>query len=396
MAIILLSPILVENNMAWNEPGNDDKDPWKNKGGKNQGPPDLDELLNDLGKKVTGIFGGKTTKGGSGSGKSFSTIGIYILLIVASVVYAFSGFYTIKEAEQGIVLRFGEYSGTVDPGINWKWTFIDRIIPVDMQSTRDMPSSGFMLTKDENVVRVEMQIQYRVVDARKYIFSVTNADDSLNQSLDSALRYVVGHANMDDILTSGREAIRQSVWQELDKIIEPYNLGLIIVDVNFKDARPPNEVKDAFDDAISAQEDEVRFLREAEAYARGIEPRARGRVKRMEQEAIAYKSRIVLDAEGEVARFEKILPEYQAAPTVTRERLYIGTMEKVYGNTSKVMVDVEGGNNMMYLPLDKIIQQQNTSNRSGKTTYAPVNEPNVNTSPTSSSGRSDRFSNRSN
>jgi len=144
--------------MAWNEPGNNDKDPWKNKGGKNQGPPDLDELLNDLGKKVTGIFGGKTTKGGSGSGKSFSSIGISILLIVASVVYAFSGFYTIKEAEQGIVLRFGEYSGTVEPGINWKWTFIDRIIPVDMQSTREMPSSGFMLTRDENVVSVEMQL----------------------------------------------------------------------------------------------------------------------------------------------------------------------------------------------------------------------------------------------
>lgn len=394
--MILFSPILVENNMAWNEPGNDEKDPWKNKGGKNQGPPDLDELLNDLGKKVTGIFGGKTTKGGSGSGKSFSNIGLSILLVVASVVYAFSGFYTIKEAEQGIVLKFGEYSGTVEPGINWKWTFIDRIIPVDMQSTREMPSSGFMLTKDENVVSVEMEIQYRVVDARNYIFSVTNADDSLKQSLDSALRYVVGHAKMDDILTSGRESIRQSVWEELDKVIEPYNLGLIIVDVNFKDARPPNEVKDAFDDAISAQEDEVRFLREAEAYARGIEPRARGRAKRMEQEALAYKSRIVLDAQGEVARFEKILPEYQAAPKVTRERLYIATMEKVYGNTSKVMIDVEGGNNMMYLPLDKIIQQQNTSNRSGKSNYAPVNEPNVNTSPTSSSDRSDRFNNGSN
>ena len=376
--------------MAWNEPGNDNKDPWKNKGGKDQGPPDLDELLNDLGKKVTGIFGGKTTK--SGSGKSFSSIGLSILLVVASVVYAFSGFYTIKEAEQGIVLKFGEYAGTVEPGINWKWTFIDRIIPVDMQSTREMPSSGFMLTKDENVVRVEMQIQYRVVDARNYVFSVTNADDSLNQSLDSALRYVVGHANMDDILTSGRETIRQSVWEELDKIIEPYNLGLVIVDVNFKDARPPNEVKDAFDDAISAQEDEVRFLREAEAYARGIEPRARGRVKSMEQEALAYKTQIVLGAQGEVARFEKILPEYQAAPKVTRERLYIATMEKVYSNTSKVMVDVDGGNNMMYLPLDKIIQQQNNSTRAPKTTYTPANESNVNTSPSSSSDRSDRFS----
>ncbi|MFQ3265843.1 MAG: membrane protease subunit HflK [Colwellia sp.] len=383
--------------MAWNEPGNNEKDPWKNKGGKNQGPPDLDELLNDLGKKVTGIFGGKSTKGGSGSGKSFSNIGISILLIVASVVYAFSGFYTIKEAEQGIVLRFGEYSGTVEPGINWKWTFIDRIIPVDMQSTREMPSSGFMLTQDENVVNVEMQIQYRVVDARNYIFSVTNADDSLKQSLDSALRYVVGHAVMDDILTSGREDIRQQVWDELEKIITPYNLGLIIVDVNFKDARPPNEVKDAFDDAISAQEDEVRFLREAEAYARGIEPRARGRVKRMEQEALAYKSQTVLDAEGEVAKFNKLLPEYIAAPKVTRERLYIATMEKVYSNTSKVMIDVEGGNNMMYLPLDKIIQQQNNTTRGTNTqSYTPVNQSSNNTAPSSSINRADRFNSGSN
>jgi membrane protease subunit HflK len=388
--------------MAWNEPGNNDKDPWKNKGGKNQGPPDLDELLNDLGKKVSGIFGGKgngkSTGGSSPSGKSLSTIGISLVLIIAIVVYAFSGFYTIKEAEQGLVLRFGQYSGTVEPGLRWKWTFIDRIIPVDMQSTRDMPSSGFMLTQDENVVRVEMQIQYRVVNARNYIFSVTNADDSLNQSLDSALRYVVGHAVMDDILTSGREAIRQSVWEELEQVIEPYNLGLIIVDVNFKDARPPNEVKDAFDDAISAQEDEVRFLREAEAYARGIEPRARGRVKRMEQEALAYKSRTVLDAEGEVAKFNKLLPEYLAAPKVTRERLYIATMEKVYSNTSKVMVDVDGGNNMMYLPLDKIIQQQSGTNRDNTAvkSYAPVSQESNNTAPSSSSDRGDRFNSGSN
>lgn len=388
--------------MAWNEPGNNDKDPWKNKGGKNQGPPDLDELLNDLGKKVSGIFGGNgggkgggASSGGSApSGKSMSTIGISIVLIIAVVVYAFSGFYTIKEAEKGIVLRFGQFSGTVDPGINWKWTFIDRIIPIDMQSTREMQSSGFMLTQDENVVQVEMQIQYRVVDARNFVFSVTDAVDSLNQSLDSALRYVVGHAKMDAILTSGREQVRQSVWQELEKIIEPYNLGLLIVDVNFKDARPPNEVKDAFDDAISAQEDQVRFLREAEAYARGIEPRARGRVKRIEQEAIAYKGQIVLDAQGEVARFEKILPEYQAAPEVTRQRLYLATMEKVYSNTSKVMVDVDGGNNMMYLPLDKIMQQQSTTPRVSPQSYSQP-QPSINSAPSTSS-RSDRFNNGSN
>jgi len=375
--------------MAWNEPGNNDKDPWKNKGGKNQGPPDLDDLFKDLGNKFGGIFGGGSSGGGK-SGKSFSSVGISIALVVAILVYVFSGFYTIKEAEQGIVLRFGQYTGNVEPGLRWKWTFIDRVIPVDVQTTRNLPASGFMLTQDENVVRVEMQIQYRVVDARNYVFSVTNADDSLSQSLDSALRYVVGHSKMDDVLTSGREAVRQNVWKELDKIIEPYNLGLIVVDVNFKDARPPEEVKDAFDDAIAAQEDEIRYLREAEAYARGIEPRARGRVKRMEQEALAYKEQTVLDAEGEVARFNKLLPEYQAAPEVTRQRLYLATMEKVYANTSKVMVDVEGGNNMMYLPLDKIMQQQSTPQRT-VISQPSLSKPVVSTPSTSVSGRSDRF-----
>jgi len=379
--------------MAWNEPGNNDKDPWKNKGGNNQGPPDLDDLLKDLGQKFGGIFGGKTSGGGN-SGKSFTSVGIGLALVVAVLVYVFSGFYTVKEAEKGIVLQFGQYAGTVDPGLRWKWTFVENVIPIDMQTTRDLNAEGFMLTQDENVVRVAMQVQYRVVDARNYVFSVTNADDSLSQSLDSALRYVVGHAKMDDILTSGREQVRQSVWEELDKIIAPYNLGLIVVDVNFKDARPPEEVKDAFDDAISAQEDEVRFLREAEAYARGIEPRARGRVKRMEQEALAYKEQTVLDAQGEIARFEKILPEYHAAPEVTRKRMYISTMEKVYSNTSKVMVDVDGGNNMIYLPLDKIMQQQSTTNRIlpqsvGNMGQQPIS---TNSSPTTS-GRADRFNN---
>ena len=344
--------------MAWNEPGNNDKDPWKNKGGKNQGPPDLDELLKDLSNKFSGIFGGKSSN--KNQSNKFSSIGISLLIVIAVIVYAFSGFYTIKEAQKGVVLRFGQYAGIVEPGLRWKWTFAERVIPIDVQTTRDLPASGFMLTEDENVVRVEMQIQYRVVNPRNYLFSVTNADDSLNQALDSALRYVIGHSKMDDVLTSGREKIRQAVWKELDRIIKPYKLGLLVVDVNFKDARPPEEVKDAFDDAIAAQEDEVRYLREAEAYSRGIEPKARGRVKRMEQEALAYKQQTLLDAQGEVARFNEILPQYEAAPAVTRKRLYMAAMEKVYRNTSKVIVDVKGGNNMIYLPLDKMMQQQST------------------------------------
>ena len=377
--------------MAWNEPGKDDKDPWKNKGGNNQGPPDLDDLFKDLGNKFGGVFGGSGGSSGQ-SNNSFPSAVFVLALLVAVVVYAYSCIYTIKEAERGVKLRFGEYVGLVEPGLSWKWTFIETIIPVDVQTTRDLPASGFMLTQDENVVRVEMQVQYRVVDARDYIFSVTNADDSLSDALDSALRYVVGHENMDAVLTSGRESVRQKVWAELDNIIETYNLGLLVVDVNFKDARPPEEVKEAFDDAIAAQADEERYIQEAEAYALSIEPRARGRVSRLEQEALAYKQQTVLDAEGAVARFNKLLPEYKAAPEVTRQRLYIDTMEKVYSNTSKVMVDVEGGNNMMYLPLDKIMNQQQSAPRviqQPVQSSVPQSVPSKVNAPT---GRTDRYS----
>ncbi len=381
--------------MAWNEPGNNDKDPWKNKGGRDQGPPDLDELLKDLGNKFGGVFGNKPGK--SGGGKSFSGIGASILLIVAIVAWAVSGFYTIKEAERGVVLRFGEFSGLVDPGIHWQFSLIEKVIPVDVQTTRNLPASGFMLTEDENVVRVEMQVQYRIVNPRNYLFSVTNADASLEHAFDSAIRYVIGHSKMDEVLTSGRENVRQSVWQELEGVIEPYNLGILIADVNFKDARPPEQVKDAFDDAIAAREDEERFMLEAEAYALSVEPRARGKVKAMEQEALAYKEQIVLAAEGEVAKFNKLLPEYQAAPEVTRQRLYLTTMEKVYSNTSKVVVDVEGGNNMMYIPLDKIMQQQQAQplqpyrNRVNSVNQTPLAET-KNSSVNSGSSRTDRFS----
>lgn len=378
--------------MAWNEPGKDDKDPWKNKGGNNQGPPDLDDLFKDLGNKMGGMFGGSSSS--KGSQNNFSGLVFGIALAVAVVAYVISGFYTIKEAEQGVKLRFGEYVELVNPGLNWNWTFIERVQPVDVQNTRDFTAEGFMLTQDENVVEVEMQVQYRVTNPRNYLFSTTNADDSLRQALDSALRYVVGHSIMDDVLTSGRETVRQSVWSELEKIIEPYNLGLTIVDVNFKNSRPPEQVKNAFDDAIAAQEDEERFRKEAEAYARSIEPIARGQVRRYEEDARAYKEQTVLNAEGAVARFEKLLPEYQAAPEVTRQRLYIDTMEKVYSNTSKVMVDVEGGNSMMYLPLDKIMQQQKQQLNIPKAVQDLTQQQgNLSNPPLSSKGRGDRFSN---
>ncbi|KXI30314.1 FtsH protease activity modulator HflK [Paraglaciecola hydrolytica] len=346
--------------MAWNEPGGNNNDPWKNKGGKDQGPPDLDEVFKNIMAKF-GKFGGG--KGGSApSGKSFGGIGLSVILGIIVAVWVLSGFYTIREAERGVVLRFGEFSHFVEPGLRWKPTFIDSIVPVDVQTVRSMASSGSMLTEDENVVRVEMEVQYRILEPYKYSFAVTVPEESLSQAFDSAIRYVVGHSKMDAVLTSGREVARQNVRDELQTIIESYDMGLAIVDMNFKDARPPEEVKASFDDAIAAQEDEQRFINEADAYAREIEPRARGQVNRMAQEAQAYKERVTLEAQGEIARFEELLPQYKAAPEVTRSRIYIETLEEVYSNTSKILVDTKGTGNMMYLPLDKILERQSGSN----------------------------------
>jgi membrane protease subunit HflK len=221
-----------------------------------------------------------------------------------------------------------------------------------------------MLTEDENMVSVEMEVQYRVFDPEQWVFAVVNPEQSLSQAFDSAIRYVVGHSRMDEVLTEGREVARQEVLEELQGIIAPYNMGVDIIDLNFTNARPPEQVRAAFDDAIAAQEDEQRFIREAEAYQRAIEPEARGRVNRMNEEAQAYKERSVLEAQGEVARFEELLPQYVAAPEVTRQRIYLETLESVFGNTSKIMVDTEGGGNIMYLPLDKIMEQRDTSRQS--------------------------------
>jgi membrane protease subunit HflK len=345
--------------MAWNEPGGDKNDPWKNRGGKEQGPPDLDEVLKNLFSKFS-----KSGGSGGGSGKSYTGLGLGLLVAIIIVIWGLSGFYTIKEAERGVILRFGENTGQLaQPGLSWKMTFIDEIIPVNVQNISSLGSSGSMLTEDENMVRVEMEMQYRIADPYLWIFSVVSPETSLSQALDSAIRYVVGHMKMDDILTDGRETARQRVRDELNSIVGAYNMGVSVIDMNFKDARPPQEVKAAFDDAIAAQEDEVRFIREAEAYAREIEPRARGQVNRMNEEAQAYKERSILEAQGEVARFEELLPQYLAAPTVTRQRIYLETMEQVFSTTTKIIVDTEGSGNMLYLPLDKIMDRTSAQSR---------------------------------
>ena len=360
--------------MAWNQPGNNgqDRDPWGssnnqggnsggngNKGGREQGPPDLDDIFRKLSKKLGGLGGGKGGLGGGNSAQGpRGPMGGRIVGIVAAaavIIWAASGFYTIKEAERGVVTRFGKFSHLVEPGLNWKPTFIDDVTAVNVESVRELAASGVMLTSDENVVRVEMNVQYRVTDPERYLFSVTSADDSLRQATDSALRGVIGKYTMDRILTEGRTVIRSDTQRELEETIRPYNMGITLLDVNFQAARPPEEVKAAFDDAIAARENEQQYIREAEAYTNEVQPRANGQAQRILEEARAYKTQTILEAQGEVARFAKILPEYKAAPQITRERLYIETMEKVLSNTRKVLVN-DKGSNLMVLPLDQMLK----------------------------------------
>lgn len=350
----------------WGKPGqsgqsSDNKpsgnEPNSNRGSNHeQSPPDLEEMFNNLLKKL----GGSGNKGGNRYSNSSFNLGKFLpiaAVIGGILVWGASGFYTIKEAERGVVTRLGALlkDNIQQPGLKWKPTFIDNVTLVNVEQIRELKTQGAMLTQDENMVKVEMTVQYRVKDPAKFLFSVINADDSLGQATDSALRYVIGHMTMDDILTTGRAVVRENTWKSLNAIIEPYDMGLEVIDVNFQSARPPEEVKDAFDDAIKAQEDEQRYIREAEAYARGQEPIARGNAQRIIEEATAYKDQVVLEAKGEVERFQRLLPEYKTSPELLRERLYIQSMEKVMTNTPKVMMD-GNGNNLAVLPLEQLLR----------------------------------------
>lgn len=396
--------------MAWNQPGNNgqDRDPWGssnnqggnsggNKGGRDKGPPDLDDIFRKLSKKLGGLGGGKNSNNNdSGAGSRPPGRGarrlVGIVAVAAVVVWAASGFYTIKEAERGVVTRFGKFDHLVEPGLNWKPTFIDQVRAVNVEAVRELAASGVMLTSDENVVRVEMNVQYRVTNPERYLFAVVSADDSLRQATDSALRGVIGRSTMDRILTEGRTVVRSDTQRELEETIRPYDMGITLLDVNFQAARPPEEVKAAFDDAIAARENREQYVREAEAYANEVQPRANGQAQRILEESRAYKARTVLEAQGEVARFAKLLPEYKAAPEITRERLYIETMERVLSHTRKVLVN-DKGNNLMVLPLDQLMRG-GQSGTSGKNTQDSSDNSLLRLPPASNSS-SDRASSSS-
>ena len=338
--------------MSWNEPGGgknrNDKDPWS----KGDAPPDLEELFKKLQIRFANKFGG-ARPGGGGNGAA-PAIGVSWIILLLFAMYMISGVYIIQPAEKAVVTRFGKYLETYGAGPHWMPRFIDRREIVNVEAVHSTTQGGSMLTRDENIVNVEIAVQYRVENPKDYLFNLSRAEHSLKEVIRSALRNVVGHTDLDDVLTKGRALVASQIREQISQALDMYGAGLAIVEVAMQPATPPEAVKSAFDDVIRAREDEQRYINEADTYARGIWPRAEGRARRILEEAKAYQQEVVFNATGETARFRALLPEYQSAPQVTRDRLYLGAMSEVFSRTPKVFLDNEGGNLMM-LPLDQML-----------------------------------------
>lgn len=366
--------------MSWNEPGGDKKDPWSGRGDQ-KGPPDLDEAIRTLQEKLSNIFGGGGGKPGGGggsqqifsSGNAMKNMGYIGVGLIA--VWMLSGLYIIDEGFQGVETRFGQYIGTTNSGLNWHIPFpIEDVEKINVKEQRfieigyrssaggqtqgsiPVPKEALMLTRDENYIDVKLAVQYQVKDAKAFLFNLADPKATLIQVTESALRGVVGGSDMDFVLTEGRSEVVAQTKSEIQKTLDNYDSGIQISSVNLQDAQPPEQVQNAFEDAIKAREDQQRFINEAEAYSNDVVPKARGAAARKIQEAQGYKEQVIAQAEGETSRFTKLLNEYKKAPDVTRKRLYLESMESVLSTTSSVIVDVKGGNNMMYLPLDKLMQ----------------------------------------
>ena len=346
--------------MAWNESGGGDKDPWGNRG--DQGPPDLDEAIRKLQGQLSGLFGGGKRATGGGGGGGISAGSISLLLIVLAGLYVFSGVYQVDEQERSVVCRFGKLMDQeVTPGLHWNPPLIDQVQLVNVTQVQSHSHQASMLTKDENIVDISLTVQWVIASAADYLINVRDPKKSLDQATESALRHVAGSSTMDQVITDGREAIAIEVQERLRTYLKSYGTGIDITKVNIDRSAPPVQVQDAFNDVQKAKEDQQKFINQATAYSQQVVPEARGKAQRQLEEAQAYRDRVIARSEGEAERFEKLLNEYSLAKQVTRDRLYIDALENVFKNASKVMVDVEGGNNMMYLPLDKLTQQSGSN-----------------------------------
>ncbi len=382
--------------MSWNEPGGDNKDPWSGRGGDQKGPPDLDEAIKTLQEKLSNLFGGGKDGGNGPSGSLFSgdakkNLGYVALGIVA--LWFLSGLYIVDEGKQGVETQFGRYTRTTNSGLNWHLPApLETVEKVDVQQQRfieigyrtgsngqtqgsiPMPKEALMLTRDENYIDVQLAVQYQVKDAKAFLFNLKDPQATLRQSTESVLRGVIGGSDMDFVLTEGRSEVVAQAKKEIQDVMDAYNAGIQVTSVNLQDAQPPEQVQHAFEDAIKAREDQQRFINEAQAYSNDVVPKARGLAARKLQEAQGYKEQVIAQAEGETNRFTKLLTEYKKAPAVTRQRLYLEAMESVLSETNPIMIDVKSANNMLYLPLDKIVQQKQIGTQTEESTSEPVVE----------------------
>jgi membrane protease subunit HflK len=388
--------------MPWNQPGSDDKDkdndndPWgqqnRRGNGRQPGPPDLDEILRQARNRLDGIFswrrGGGSGGGGDDSGLKGGSGGrgmIGLVLLVGAGFWAFTGIYTVDQGEQAIELRFGKYSETNDAGLHWHIPSpIESVEIINTQNVntvevgyrkgsraiQSVPREALMLTQDENIIDIQFAVQYDIKDPTDLLFNVSEynslalAHDVVRQATESAVREIVGRSTMDFAITEGRAQLASETKGLVQEILDRYQTGINVRAVEMQNAQPPEQVKDAFDDVVKAREDEERLKNLAEAYSNDVIPRARGFSARIVLEAQAYKAAVTAKAEGETARFDQIRDEYSKAPRITRDRLYLETMEQVFQNTSKMIIDQpDGGNNVMYLPLDQLLRNQDSSSR---------------------------------
>jgi modulator of FtsH protease HflK len=348
--------------------------------GPNEGPPDLDELWRDFNRKLGGLFGGKGRRGGDfgGGGGNFQpdmrSAGIGAMLVVAVIVLIWlgTGFFIVQEGQQAVITQFGRYKSTVGAGFNWRLPYpiqrhetiyVSQIRSVDIGRDSVVKATGLrdsaMLTMDENIVEIKFAVQYRLKDARAWLFESKSPAEAVVQAAETAVREVVGKMRMDSALAEERDQIAPRVRSLMQSILDRYNIGVEVVGINLQQGgvRPPEQVQAAFDDVLKAGQERERAKNEAQAYANDVIPRAVGAASRLTQEADGYKSRIIAQAQGDAQRFKSLLAEYQRAPQVTRDRLYLETMQQIYSNVTKVLIETRQGSNLLYLPLDRIMQQ---------------------------------------
>lgn len=336
--------------MAWNESGDNEqgpKDPW---GRRNSGqqPPDLDALWKKLKEQWEQLWGPK--KPGSSGPTRISSSTLLGLLLVGFLV---AGYYSVEEGSRAVVLRFGRYLHTVGSGPHWRIPFVDDKIVVDAEQVRTYKREGMMLTRDENIIGIELDIQYKIGDVDAYVFTARDPDFLIQQVSESALRQVIGRTDLDTIITMGRGDVAAETKTHLQSLLDHYKVGLLVTQVNLQKAGPPEQVKAAFDDVIRAREDRSRFINEAEAYAIQLLPLAQGEAKRIGSEAQGYRESVIAEATGKSERFQKLLFEYEKSPEVTRERLYLETLEAILGKTPKILVDGQHNGPLFYIPLEK-------------------------------------------